>query len=180
MRSCLVLIVAIANAGCANSIGFGLADYALGETYAVSNAAALKSMPDGSLRVRVEGQPTEYGEDAAYLYVSPLSGQIGKIVLSRSMDDLAAAKSAAAAFKQQLEADYPHWERQAVPVRMGRGGGEMISRLSQDPYAFIVFYQPSESGAQALLELEYDARAPQRKAWRQLVRDEHAASVSAP
>ncbi len=180
MRNYLAVLLLIGAGGCVTSSSFGLGGYALSEGYPVRQDSVTKTMPDGSLRVRAQTVQPVYGADAVYLYLSPLSHRIGKIVLNRSVANLELAKSAAQVFKQQVEADYPDWERQRAPIPMGRTGGEMISRLSQEPHAFIVFYRPVEKGAEAVLELEYSARAPQRKAWRQRVKAEAAEVATNP
>lgn len=136
-----------------------------------------KAQADGSRRIAAAGAPDDF--DAVYLYASPKSGEVGKIALSRRLADLDSAKSVAAQVVADVEARYPDWERLRAPLPMGRSGGEMLSRLQRGKHALIVFYRPLEqAGYEVVLELEYASKAPQRKAWRQLLGAERDASDS--
>jgi hypothetical protein len=145
-----------------------LAGHRLGERVALDVVPASKAQADGSLRIAAAGADDRF--DSVYLYASPVSGEVGKIALSRRLATLEDAKSVAGTIVANVEARYPDWERLRAPLPMGKTGGEMLSRLQLGKHALIVFYRPLEqAGYEVMLELEYSSKAPQRKAWRQLV-----------
>ena len=170
LLSCLPLLcVADANTG-------EMAGYRLGDAYPLTANTATSSAADRSLKLKAEqGVPPE-GMDSVYLYVTPASHTIGKIVLHRDYPDLDAAGRAADVYRERLETQYPGWERLKAPIPMGKAGGEMVSRLRQGPYALIVFYRGTEQGAELVVELEYESASPERKAWKSRLRDELGAS----
>ena len=171
LAGCLSAPPALADAGQGE-----LAGHRLGERVALDLVQAPKPLPDGSLRVAAAGAAEPF--DSVYLYASPRSGQVGKIALTRRADSLEEAREIASAVKTRVEADYPDWDRLRAPMRMGKTGGQMISRLQQGRHALIVFYRPmDEAGFEVVLELEYASKAPQRKAWRALVAEERAGSA---
>jgi hypothetical protein len=145
-----------------------LAGHRLGERVALDLVADSKAQADGSLRVAAAGADGRF--ESVYLYVSPLSGEAGKIAMSRRVAELEEAKAVAGSVVADVESRYPDWERLRAPLPMGRTGGEMLSRLQLGKHALIVFYRPLEqAGYEVVLELEYASKAPQRKAWRKLV-----------
>ena len=101
-----------------------------------------------------------------YLYISPRTGIIGKILQQQTHPDMASAKSAAERATTRVEAAYPDWQRQKAPVPFGKQGGAMLSRLLKPPFALIVFYRETGDGFVSIVELEYESKSPERKAWR--------------
>jgi len=172
----ILIVVAslVAVPACADASRGELAGHRLGERVALDLVSASETQADGSLRIAAAGAGDAF--DSVYLYASPVSGEVGKIALSRRLAGLQNAKSVAADVAANIQGRYPHWERLRAPLPMGRAGGEMLSRLTLGKYALIVFYRPLEqAGYEVVLELEYASKASQRKTWRKLVGDERDA-----
>ena len=112
--------------------------------------------------------------DTVYLYATPATYTIGKIVYHQDYADLATAEQAAARYKAKLEAEYPGWERLKAPIPMGKAGGAMVSRLRNGPYALIVFYHGTKEGAELAVELEFESASAERKAFKARLREESA------
>ena len=161
--SCLVVSAVLADASRGE-----LAGHRLGERIALDLVGTSKAQSDGSLRIPAAGADGRF--ESLYLYASPLSGEVGKIALSRRVAELEDARSIAGSVVAEVESLYPDWERLRAPLPMGKTGGEMLSRLQLGKHALIVFYRPLEqAGYEVVLELEYASKAPQRKSWRKLV-----------
>jgi len=174
MRALLSLVLLAFGTAHADAGRGELAGHRLGERVALDLVSAPKIQADGSLRISAAGAGNEF--DAVYLYTSPGSGEVGKIALSRRLAEPLQAKRVADEIASDIEARYAQWERLKAPLPLGRSGGEMLSRLQQGKYALIVYYRPLEqAGYEVVLELEYASRAPQRKAWRDLVAAEREA-----
>ena len=148
--------------------------YRLGDSYTVSDTTQWTTAADRSLKIKGEQPDAPADIDTVYLYASPSTHTIGKIVYHSDFEDLDKAGEAAARYKAELEAAYPDWERLKAPVPMGKAGGAMISRLRQGPYALIVFYRGTDAGAELAVELEFESASPERKAFRAQLREESA------
>ena len=169
-----LLACVLAHSALADASRGELAGHRLGERVALDLVEASKAQADGSLRVPAAGADDRF--ESVYLYVAPVSGEVGKIALSRRVAELEDAKAVAASIVADVESLYPDWERLRAPLPMGRTGGEMLSRLQLGKQALIVFYRPlAQAGYEVVLELEYASKAPQRKAWRKLVGEERDA-----
>lgn len=146
--------------------------YRLGETYPLTATTPQKAAADRSIKIRAEQANAPADIDTVYLYASPATYTIGKIVYHQDYASLAEAEQAATRYKAALEADYPDWERLKAPIPMGKAGGAMVSRLRQGPYALIVFYRGTEQGAELAVELEFESASAERKAFKAQLREE--------
>lgn len=149
-----------------------MAGYRLGDAYPLTSHTSSSAAADRSLKVKAEQAVAPDDVDTVYLYITPRSHTIGKIVLHKDYARLEEAAQAANQFKAQLEAEYADWERLKAPIPMGKAGGAMLSRLRQGPYALIVFYKGTEQGAELAVELEYESASAERKAWKSRLREE--------
>lgn len=140
--------------------------YSLGERYRFNADTMFQQAADGSLKVTAQAPSKPNDIQTVYLYTAPASHVIGKIVYHSEFATLDEARGLATSYQQILEDLYPGWEHMPAPVPMGKGGGEMLSRLHQGPYALIVFYRSTEPGAEMGVELEYESSSPMRKAWK--------------
>ena len=168
----LLLLAAAAAFADANRGEMG--GYRLGDRYTVSDTTQWTTAADRSIKIKA-GQPDAPADiDTVYLYASPATHTIGKIVYHSDFEDLDTAGAAAAHYKAELEAAYPDWERLKAPVPMGKAGGAMVSRLRRGPYALIVFYRGTNAGAELAVEMEFESASPERKAFRAQLREESA------
>lgn len=176
MRTCAWLWLGLLPALCLGDASQGeLGGYRLGDAYLLGPSTEWSHAADHSLKItaRTAGDPA--GESSVYVYATPVSHTIGKIVLQTRFADLAAAQAAAQADRERLAAAYPDWKQAVtVPLPMGRRGGELVSRQLQEPYALIVFYRGTDAGAELVIELEFESASPAREAWRQRLRREAA------
>ena len=172
----ILLTAALAPAGSIADANQGeLGGYRLGNKYPFNADTKFETAADRSLKIMAQA-PVKPGDiPTVYLYATPATHTIGKIVYHRGFADLAAAEALATDYQLRLEALYPGWERLKAPIPMGRTGGAMLSRLRQGPYALIVFYRGTEQGAEMLVELEYESASPARKAWKAQLKTEASA-----
>jgi hypothetical protein len=171
----LALLLGLPGANIADAGQGEMAGFRLGDRYPVQADTPMEAAADRSWKIRAAGPAPTHEQDAVYLYVTPVTHTIGKIVRQRAAADIDAAAQLAATAKTRLEERYPDWERLRAPIPMGRTGGAMVSRLRKGPYALIVFYRGTAKGAEVAEELEFESASPERKAWRALLRDEATA-----
>ncbi|UCG73739.1 MAG: hypothetical protein JSV45_05030 [Chromatiales bacterium] len=149
-----------------------LGGFRLGDAYALDDDSAWTTAADRSLKIAATAATKPADIDMVYLYATPASHTIGKIVYHSDFDSLGEAEQAAEKYRAQLESDYPDWERLRAPIPMGKAGGAMVSRLRNGPHALIVFYRGTADGAELAVELEYESASPERKAWKQQLKQE--------
>lgn len=172
----LVTVAGVALADAPTDANNGaMGGYRLGEAYPLTASTPKQTASDRSLKIKAEQAKAPADIDTVYLYATPATYTIGKIVYHQDYADLAAAEQAAARYKAQLEAEYPDWERLKAPIPMGKAGGAMVSRLRNGPYALIVFYRGTDEGAELAVELEFESASAERKAFKAQLREESAA-----
>lgn len=160
-------------------IGAGeLAGFRLGDQFDLVATTPTKAIGDRSVRIAASSSQLPSDADALYLYTTPGSHIIGKIVIQRLAADEAEAERIANELKFRWEAANPDWERLESPVPFGRRGGAMVGRLRQGIYALFIFYRPIDEGYAVAVELEFDSRSAERKAWRRQIKAESAAKES--
>jgi len=152
-----------------------LGGYRLGNKYPFNADTKFQTAADGSLKITAQAPVKPDDIQEVYVYATPATHTIGKIVYHRDFADLAAAEALATDYQVRLEAIYSGWERLTAPIPMGKAGGAMLSRLRQGPYALIVFYRGTAKGAEMLVELEYESASPARKAWKAKLKAEASA-----
>jgi len=152
--------------------------YQLGQRYAMDAATQWQAENDKSVKIATQQAIKPDGVDKVYVYASPGSHTIGKIIYQNEYPDLDSAAAAAEGYRGQLQAEYPDWDRLKAPIPMGKAGGAIVSRMQSGAYALIVYYKAVDDAAQLVVELEYGASSPQKKAWRQQLREE--ATSAAP
>lgn len=152
-----------------------LGGYRLGNEYPFNADTKFQTAADGSLKITSQAPVKPSDIQKVYVYATPGTHIIGKILYQRAFPDLAAAEALATDYQLRLEEIYSGWERLKAPIPMGKTGGAMLSRLRQGPYALIVFYRGTEQGAEMLVELEYESASPERKAWKAQLKAEAGA-----
>lgn len=152
-----------------------LGGYRLGNEYPFNADTKFQTAADGSLKITAQAPVKPSDIQKVYVYATPGTHIIGKILYQRAFPDLAAAEALATDYQLRLEEIYAGWERLKAPIPMGKTGGAMVSRLRQGPYALIVFYRGTEQGAEMLVELEYESASPARKAWKAQLQAEASA-----
>ena len=171
-----LLAAALAPATVIADAGRGeLGGYRLGNEYPLNADTKFQTAADGSLKITSQAPVKPDDIQQVYVYATPATHTIGKIVYHRHFTDLAAAEALATDYQVRLEAIYSGWERLKAPIPMGKAGGAMLSRLRQGPYALIVFYRGTQDGAELAVELEYESASPARKAWKAQLKAETSA-----
>ena len=165
------LVLADANEG-------EMGGYRLGDIYPLNDASRYEAVADRSWKIKAQQAVVPADMDSAYVYATPATQTIGKIIFRKDFASAAEAEAAAMVQKQRLEAAYPDWEVLKAPIPMGRQGGAMVSRQRQGAYALIVFYKSTDDGAELVVELEFESSSPERKAWRAQLKAEATAGTS--
>lgn len=165
------LVLADANEG-------EMGGYRLGDSYPLNESSSYEAAADRSWKIQAQEAVVPADMDAAYVYATPATQTIGKIIFRKNFGSAAEAEAAAMEQKRRLEAAYPDWEILKAPIPMGRQGGAMVSRQRQGPYALIVFYKSTNEGAELVVELEFESSSPERKAWRAQLKAEATAETS--
>jgi hypothetical protein len=152
--------------------------YQLGQQYAMDAATQWQAENDKSVKIATQQGIKPDGVDKVYVYASPGSHTIGKIIYQNAYPDLDAAAAAAEAYRDQLQAEYPDWDRLKAPIPMGKAGGAIVSRMQSGAYALIVYYKAVDDAAQLVVELEYGGSSAEKKAWRKQLREEATAAAA--
>ncbi len=146
-----------------------LAGFRLGDQFSLSGATLTKIMGDRSVRIIAASPELPADADLLHVYATPGSYTIGKIIIQRWEDNAAGAERLAGKLKARWESKYPEWESLQAPVPFGKSGGAMVARLVKGPYALVIFYRPVEERYAVSVELEFESRSPERKAWKQQI-----------